>query len=284
MTSVLDAVCCLLLVSAAAVTVTTVPPAPRPTGEQTRADAVANTLAATTTTVNYTLASDEDGIPDGASAAHERTTTGPLATLLARAAVRSVRLHGDPLAHTADDFADAVRSATLAALPVRSQVVVRWRPYPGAHVGRTLVVGPTPPAAKPVHAAVVRVPSEVPAVDRDRARRAAKHGGFDGLGDLLAARFVAGLFPAEQMRFALAGDEPVRGLVRTRYRRTADHYGVVLGGRLGADGVATANRRLAEGISEQVEADLRREFDAPAGVVGESDLGTVHVVVRTWSA
>lgn len=281
--TVLDAVCCLLLVSAAAVTVGTAPAAPAPAGESTRADDVATTLATTTATVNYSLAPADGGSRDVDAAAFERTTSGSLATLLAQATVRSVRLHGDPLAHTADDFREQVRAATLETLPTETQVVVRWQPYPGSHIGRTLTVGPDPPPESTVHAATTRVPSRVPSVAPDRARRIAAKDGFDGLADLVAARLVAGLFPVDRGRLALAGDPPLPGLVRTRYRQTAGHYGVVLGHTFDSRSVPAANDRLAEGLSEQVERDLRREFETTAAAAGRLDLGTVRIVVRTWS-
>lgn len=287
--TVVDVGLCLLLVSAAAVTVASVPEAGTP-GD--RADEVASTLASTTATVNYSLRlppgerSGATGRPGERASGPsdvdlERTTHGSLATLLARAAVGTVRVHGAPPTRSAAGFAAAVRAETLAVLPPRTQVVVRWRPYPDAHLGRTFVVGPEPPAFATVHAATVSVPSGVPSSGGAAASAAER--GFDPLANLLASRIVAGLFPARQLGHALAGDYPANALAENRYRQWADAYGVVLGDTLERGDVDTANRRLAEGLSEQVERDLADRYDSPTAATAPLRLGSVRIVVRTWS-
>lgn len=288
--TVVDVGLCLLLISAAAVTVASVPEAGMP---EDRADEVATTIATTTATVNYSLRrppgerSGATGRPgeraSGPSAVDlERTAHGSLATLLARATVGTVRVHGAPPTRTAAGFAAAVRAATLAVLPPRTRVVVRWRPYPGAHLGRTFVVGPEPPPYVTVHAATVSVPSGVPGANQEVTSAAAR--GFDPLANRLAARIVAGLFPARQLGHALAGDYPGNALAENRYRQWADAYGVVLGDTLERGDVDAANRRLAEGLSEQVERDLADRYDSPTAATARLRLGSVRIVVRTWSA
>ncbi|MFD1527455.1 DUF7284 family protein, partial [Halolamina salina] len=98
----LDACLCLLLVSAAAVTVVSTP---TPTADEDRADAVAETLAAATADVPYTLqpAPDEGGDAD-TNPEYERVAHGTLVSLLADAAVRTVRVDGEPLTGTNEGF------------------------------------------------------------------------------------------------------------------------------------------------------------------------------------
>lgn len=326
---------CLLLVSAAAVTVATVP-APPP--DRDRAGDVATTLATTTATVSYRLVPPRDAGADQPNAStvtptpgagYERTAHGTLATLLARAAVRTVRVDGEAPTRAATSFLAAVRSATLESLPSATQVVVRWQPVPGSTLERTFRVGPAPPPEVAVHAAVVTVPSGVRDVPAPQASsllepeatatgmnsrstetaanatngaamatngaatatgsaatvpvRTVAPDSFDALGNRLAAAVVAGLFPLPAMRHALAAGGPVAELVAHRYRRVADLLGVVLGPRLERRDVAGSNARLAEGLSEQFELDLRRRFESPERAARAADPGSVHVIVRTWS-
>lgn len=283
----LDACLCVLLVSAAAVTVVGVPERSPP---RDRADNVAESLAATVE-LEYVLAPVEpraeaspgrEAVDRTGNPALRRRTRGSLVSLLGRAAVRTVRFEGDPVTRTAADFAAAVRNATRSSLPVRSQVVVRWRPYPGSHLRRRFVVGPTPPPDADVNAATVRVPSGFDGPPN--AARVARQRGFDGLSRAVADRLVRGLFPPEQARFALAGDPPTSSLMRRRYRRAAALYGTSVSEPLSTGDVGAANERLAAAAAPRVEADLRASFDSPGEAAASLELGGVRVVVRTWSA
>lgn len=284
--TVVDALLCLLLVSAAAVTVATVPETP---ASEARADETAATLAATTASVNYSLAPGARRA-DPALAEFSRTSGpeferhshGTLASLLADATVRGVRVGGEQLTHAADGFRAAVREETLTVLPPRTQVVVRWEPYPGSHLGRTVTVGPSPPDGVDVRAARHTVPSGFPPVDTVDER--SPTGGYRGLARPVAAALVRGLFPPDQAELALAGDEPVSELMRYRYRRAAALYDVDVAEPLARDDAREANRRLVAGMTDRVAADLRREFDAPGAAADSLSLDEVTVVVRTWSA
>lgn len=283
--SALDACLCLLLVSAAAVTVASVPDAPR---EQDRADAVAESLAATAA-FEYTLApgavrADESLISFERTRGPEfrRYARGSLSALLARAAVRTVRVDGKPVTHAGVDFARKARDETRTSLPGRAQVVVRWRPYPGAHLGREFAVGPSPPRDADVNAATVRVPGSVS--NPADAERVARHDGFDGLATAVATSLVDGLLPPDQTRLALAGDAPVSTLMRYRYRRFAALYGVDVADLLAHGDTRATNDRLAAAMADHVESDLRASFDSPSQAADHIALGRVDVVVRTWSA
>jgi len=277
-----DACVCLLLVSAAAVTVTSVP---QPSAEPDRADAVAETLTATTAEVAYSLrpVPDEQESENAPSAGpeYERTAHGTLASLLARAAVRTIHVSGEPLTDTHAGFASAVRAAVRERLPARTQIVVRYRPYPGAHLGTTMRIGPNPPRTADVHAETVRAPSGV--TSPPEPERTARSGGFEGLGRVVASRLVEGLFPQDAGRLALAGDAPVDRLVQHRYSRASDRYDVDTAGAIENGNTRRANRRLADGMAEQVTADLRNQFATPEDAASSLRLETVRIAVRTWS-
>ena len=277
----LDAGLCLLLISAAAVTVTSAPTPAVAVGDD-RADAVAETLTAVTADVPYTLRP----VPNGggnvdANPEYERVAHGTLASLLADAAVGTVRVDGDALTGTTERFATAVRATVAERLPGRTRVVVRWQPFPGAHLGREFAVGPTPPADADVHAATVHAPS---GVDSPRnASRAASGGGFTRLGSVVADSIVAGILPPAKGRLALGDDAPLDDIVRHRYRRVSDRYGVETASAIGRGDTHAANRRIAAVMARRVATDLRTTAETPTDAVESLELPTVEISVRTWS-
>ncbi|MEF8799842.1 MAG: hypothetical protein V5A38_07560 [Halolamina sp.] len=287
MTSVaLDACLCLLLISAAGITVTSVP---SQGSDLDRADSVAETLAATTATVDYSLRPvphEKDGIDsatdDATNPEYERTAHGTLASLLARAAVRTVHVDGEALTGTNAGFAAAVHSVVRERLPPRTQVIVSFRPFPGAHLGREFRIGSPPPSDADVHAGTVHPPSGVSALANPEGT--AEQTGFDGLGRRVASALVEGLFPPEKVRLALAGDAPVDRLLRHRYVRASSFYGVDTGEAIDDGDVRTANERLAEAMADRITGEFRTQFDTPADTANGLRLGTVRIAVRTWSA
>lgn len=276
----LDACLCLLLISAAAVTVTSAPGASGGVEDTNRADAVAETLTATTAEVSYRLrpvpGSNDDGNPE-----FERVAHGTLASLLADAAVRTVRVDGAALTGTSGGFADAVRETVRERLPPRTRVVVRWEPYPGAHIGRQFAVGPSPPPDSDLHAETIRAPSGVDSPSAEAASAASQ--GFDALARTVAESLVRGLLPPAKGRLALGGDAPVDDLVRHRYRRASEAYGVDTASAIEQADTREANRRIAAAMREQVAADLRNRTESPGEAAASLELATVEISVRTWS-
>jgi hypothetical protein len=277
----LDGVLCLLLISAAVVTVTgTTPDAP--TGEG-RAGDVASTLATTTTAVNYTLTPRTDAtgvsIPnDGESL--ERSAHGTLAELLARTVVGRITVDGRRLSNVRDGFGQAVGAAVEAAVRANhTRVTATWRPYPDASVRGRFTVGARPPPDVPVHAAVLSTPSGF----SQRSSATADTGGdrnIDAVADVVASTVIDGLFPPTRTRIAAGGSSSA--LVRHRYRRAEHRLGVDRHARLADGGVDTANDRLAAALSRRVSRDLRRANVSIRSVDGRVRLGRVRITVRTW--
>jgi len=276
----LDACLCLLLISAAAVTVTTAPAAPAAT-ETDRADALAETLAATTASVPYTLepapgaATDPETNPE-----YDRVAHGTLASLLADAAVRTVRVDGEPLTRTNAGFAAAVRETVGERLPPRTRVVVSWQPYPDAHIGRTFAVGDAPPPSADVHAETIRAPS---GVDAAEAGETAAEEGYAGIARAVADSLVDGFLPPEKGRLALADDAPLDGLVRYRYRRVSGRYGVDTGSAVERGDTREANQVIAAAMADRVATELRRGTGSREEAAELLALDTVEISVRTWS-
>jgi len=306
----IDAVVCLLLVSAAVVGLVTVEQSPPATPG--RADAVADTLATTTAQVDYSLApgvrelaASEEG-PDVSdvpldSPELDRTAHGSLAELLARAttATSGVDLADSgnrsaatpprdaevpPLTRTRATFrrdvADAVRARTGATV----RIDATWRPYPGAPVGGAVGVGPKPPRDG-VHAATLIVPTGVEPIPRSATWD------FESLGAAVAERTVAVLVPAGPAKTTLRGNDPSASLLRHRYARletaingTDSAENVSIAAPLATEDTGAANERLADAIAPRVTADLRARYDTPTAAADAVSVSSVRIVVRTWSA
>ncbi|QGX94694.1 hypothetical protein EI982_07745 [Haloplanus rallus] len=279
--TVLDGVFCLLLISAAVVTVTTATPR-EPVGEGRAAD-VASTLATSTATVNYTLTprtelTDVEETED--DDAFGRTAHGTLAELLARAAVGELTVGGRPLSHERAGLSRAVVRAVEAAVRTNNtRITAVWRPYPNASVTGRIAVGSRPPPDVSVHAATLTVPSGLPATRTD-ARTAAATNGMAGVADAVAAGVVDGLFPPTRTRQAAGGR--ASSLVRHRYRLAERRFGAD-GRATPADGdVDDANDRLAAALSERVARDLRGSNASASAAAERVGVGRVRIVVRTW--
>jgi hypothetical protein len=281
--TVLDAVLCLLLISAAVVTVTTATPR-EPTEEGHAAD-VASTLATTTASVNYTLTprtgTTSVDVPKR-SARFDRTTHGTMAELLARAAVARIEVDGERLWHARDGFGRAVVRAVRGV--VRSnhtRITAVWRPYPESSLEGRVVVGGHPPPDRPVHAATVEVSSGFPTT-REASRRAARSGGINGVAGVVAEGVVQGLFPPTRTRLAASEASPSAALVRHRYRRASTRLGVSRAPRIADGGVDDANERLESALSGRIARDLRSTNTSATTAAEGVRLGRVRIVVRTW--
>jgi len=279
--TVLDGVFCLLLISAAVVTVTTATPR-EPTGAGRAAD-VASTLATTTATVNYTLTPRRDAtgvsLPAGQNA-FDRTAHGTLAGLLARAAVGRLSVDGRQLSHERDGFSRAVvRAAGAAVRSNHTRITAVWQPYPDASVGGRVALGGHPPPDVPVHTATITVSSGFPP-RRSAVRTAAAEDGLAGVADAVARGIVDGLFPPTRTRTAAGGR--ASALVRHRYRLTERRFGVDGHATLADGGVDDSNERLAARLSDRVSRDLHESNASARELAGRVRLGRVRIVVRTW--
>lgn len=273
--TVLDVALCLLLVTAAVGTIAAVPAGDATDSPDARAAATetARLLGSVTATVEYRAASRGSG----------RRTHGTLASLLVEAALADVDVRGTDLPG-GERFGAAVAAAIrphLAGVGWRGQVVATWRPYPGAHVGATVTVGPSPPPTADVSVAVLTVPTGLPAA-HDRAVNVADRG-FDAVATIVAEAVVAGLFPTGSTRRALRGPPTVADPAVRRFRRVAAAYGRPLAVSPASD-PARLNDRLVAAVAPAVETDLRATFGTPAAAAHNVSVGVARIVVRTWSS
>jgi hypothetical protein len=281
-----DAAVFLLLLGAAVAGLTAADAGPRAAGDDGDADAVANVLATSTATVNYTLSPGarravESGADFGRTAGpeFERTTHGSLAGLLARVAVGTAGFGDDPVTHARDDFRSAVRDAVTARIELDGlRIDATWRPYPGAPVEGRVAVGEAPPPAATTDAATLSVPTGTRPLDENETRD------FASLSTAVAGRTVETLAPAGRTRLALRGDAPVSTLVRYRYDRLAAELNASVDSQTADADTEAANRRLAAALASRVESDLRARYDTPEDAAAVVAVSEVRIVVRTWEA
>jgi hypothetical protein len=286
--TVLDVALCLVLVTAAVLTVAGVQQ-PQPDPSARAAGETATALSTTTATVSYSLsgvagASSTPEFPRTRGPGFERHAHGTLASLLARAALANLSVGGDPVSRLGGPFGEAVRAAVapqLVGARWRGQVVARWEPFPGASMRAAFSVGSEPPPDAAVHVATLAIPSgvEPPFTPVHRAA----DGGFVELGRAVASAVVWSRFPPGRTRQALQGAYPEPRLTELRYRRLASRFGTTVGQQVRADAPTDANERLAAAMVGGISDRLRTRFDDPAAAAAAIELGTITVVVRTWS-
>ena len=287
MNAAIDAAVALLLISAAVGVIVTGGGAPASATDPGRADAVADALAATTATVNYSLTpgvaesnrstvGSGDGIPE-----LHRTTHGSLAGLLARAATASsgvARGTGppeEPLTRTRVGFRRAVADAVRARTGAFVRIDAVWRPYPDAPVVGRVGVGPDPPGDA-VHAATLTIPTGVEPIP------AAATVTVEALGRAGAARTGEVVVPQGAAQVTLRGGGSEAALVAHRYARLAAATNTSLAAPLATEDTAAANARVAEALGARMATDLRSRYDHPGQAVEAVSVSSVRIVVRTW--
>ena len=295
MNAAIDAAVALLLISAAVGVVVTADHSPATPSDSGRADAVADALAATTASVNHSLApgvrqlnrseTGTDRSNWGETPDVERTAHGSLAGLLARAttatsgvvaADRHADPEAEPLTRTRLGLRRSVRDAVRARTGAGVRIDAMWQPYPEAPVGGHVGVGPEPPTDG-VHTATLVVPTGVDPIP------ATATVDFGWLGNAVADRAVEVLVPAGAARVTLRGDDPEAALVAHRYAQLAGRTNTSLAEPLATEDTAAANTRVADSLGERMAADLRRNYDHPSDAADAVSVSSVRIVVRTWS-
>ena len=269
--TVVDAVLCLLLVSGAVATLVVLPEEPEPSRPET-ADEAADALGASTARVNYTLAADQD---------LERSAHGTLAEHLADAAVANASVRDRSVSNAGDGFERAVTAlvaAELARPNVSLAARARWEPYPNASVEGSVTAGDAPPRGADVHVATLTVPSGARTTAAD-ARDAADTG-YRSVARVAARGVVEALFPPDATALSLQ-DPATEEITAAWYRRAAS----LCGTRLGVEGpgdVSRANDRLTDALVDEFASDLADRYDTPQAAADAVTVGEVRITVRTW--
>lgn len=260
--TVVDTVLFLLLVSAAAVVVTA--PAAEPVDAP--AEETAELVATSTATVEYEL---------GQGQTVRQRARGTYAGLLARAAVANATLDNRHIAPAGPAFAAGVRERTAAVLGANVQVSARWAPYPGAPVAGRVRVGPDPPPRATVHVARFRVPVAVPVTEPKRT--------YAGLASDIAGAVTGGVLPEDGAELPLGGG-PRRHSVAHRLGVLAGPESELARRHASAGDTTAATRVAREELAAMLAADLRARFESPAEATTAVRTGTATVVVRRWDA
>ncbi|MFC7141281.1 hypothetical protein ACFQMA_15755 [Halosimplex aquaticum] len=315
--TVVDVTFALLLVSASigvlAITLTDDEPAHDPV----QADRTAETLAAATKSVNYSVES-VNGEPEFTNDGYdfERSTHGTLTGLLADAAVTNASFpdgggstayapdSSTYLTKVGDDFEVAVDGAVRQALTSAggdAHVVAVWRPYRDSDIEGRVEAGAEPPAGVDTSTATMTVPSKMPSLDEAEIERAFRLDQYTGVSRLIAGAIVEGYFPPTETQLALEGNGLGRALTVYRYQRMAklvDHGGFntdpSIGGstarpvsRTQAD-AATANSQLQSRLQSTIHEELTTKYPSPSSadpeeVASAVSVGEVKITVTTWN-
>jgi hypothetical protein len=259
--TVLDGVVFLLLVSGAVLIVTTATPVdPAPD----RADETAALLATTTATVTY-----EHGGRAG-HATEPNRTRGTVAELLARGAVASVT-HGGRQVTARTTFPERVRGVVRSVTGPRTRVTAHWVPYEGASLSGRLAVGPRPPTTADLRVATLSVPvgGEESQDEPDTYRAVARQA---------AARTVALLVPVGEADLGVSG-------------RVDQRVAALTGGRVGVPRAAAPGGRMSRvlerterALAARYERELRETQPSPGAAAAAVRAGVVTVTVREWDA
>ena len=286
--TVVDVMVCLLLLSAAIVAVTL--PATESAPERT-VDETATVLATTTADIEYRLSAEalnragpddsgtvSSGTTDRPAWLGDRKRHGTLAGLLARAAVTNASYRGHRLAPEAAPFRASVRTEANAVLPERIAVRARWEPYPDAPISGTVTAGETPPPDVSVQTATLRVPLPELAADIEPTETAE----YDTIAGSTADAIVSGLLPATRGELS-TDDGLVRSALDHRYRVLAGEAPIQVTRLLLGDRVESLNGRVSNALAQQLAADMRVRFDSPAAAAAAVNSGTVWLTVERWS-
>ncbi len=310
----MDVTFALLLVSASVAVLAVSLTDDEPAHDPMQADRTAETLAAATRTVEYTL-DPVRGEPhfsdDGYD--YERSTHGTLTGLLADAAVTNAVFPDgndadayDPdgpryLTKAGRDFETAVDGAVRDALTSvgrDAHVVALWTPYTDSAIRGRTEAGADLPAGVDTSTATLVVPSKLPPVDDAALERAFRIDGYSGVSEVIAGAVVEGYFPPGETQLALERNGLGRALVVYRYQRMAEIVDrpafdttPSIGGsvdrpvsRTQADATA-ANEDLRGGLAAMIEAELRHEYPSADAerIASAVSVGEVRITVTTWN-
>ncbi|RQG93116.1 hypothetical protein EA462_02615 [Natrarchaeobius halalkaliphilus] len=286
--TVVDVSLCLLLITASIAVLAVFLADERAVHDPTIADETAQTIATSTTTIEYSVRSverrDDTGVFDDAAyddGRYDRVEHGSLAQLLAAAALSNVSLDGEPLSHAGLEFRDAVDAnvrSELAGANDDVHLLARWEPYPSASIRGESTAGDRPPASADVSTVTFSVSSGFPSVSDDDLEGTydAENGSFERTAEPIADAILDGYFPHESTTVALQGSDLERDLTRYEYLRfesildldrDLEHNEL---NRTAVD-IAGANEKLAANLTETIAADLEETFEPEIAEI-ESEL------------
>lgn len=200
-----------------------------------QADRTAETLAGTTTTLDYSLEAvledddhNESIFEDVDEDSHylDRSARGPLTGLLADAAVVNADFWGNEWSQIGVDFEQAVDGATLGSITgldhsVRIDAV--WIPYEGSGIVGEASAGRAVPPDADTNSVTFVAPSGVEEVSKDIEDRFGSgeldEEDLDEVGKVIAEAILEHLLPPEAMQRDLESSSANRDLAMYRYNR-----------------------------------------------------------------
>lgn len=270
--TVVDAAICLVFVTLAVATLA----GPTPTPSEPSGDDVAETLASTTTTVDYDYGAGDDTV--------RQRATGTHAGLLGRAAFAELSIDGESLTPWSDDYRREIRNATATVLSWndrQTRVEAYWRPYPGAPLEGTVAVGPASPPAADVAVTTLRVPVPVAAIDQEQID--SDDGGYQAVAEAVATEVVTVALPGGPVDIG-SRTSTTRRVATSRYRAVANATDRSVSRLRSAEDPQAPSDSAIDAIATRLARDLRQQFDSPHAALAALETNSARILVKEWDA
>lgn len=230
--TVLDVALALVLISASMLMLFTFVGSEDTRSDPTRADQTAETFAATTLSIDYSMSEvmeyeseyNESIFESVNETSHylDRSAHGPATGLLADAAVTNVEFWGTRWNRAGVNFERSVSGAMLGAITRLShsaRLDAIWRPYEGTGIVGKASAGQAVPPDADVNSVTFVVSSGVDDVSAELGERYEPNGEFDDAAQVIAEAVLDHLLPPEAMQRNLESTSARRDLALYRYNR-----------------------------------------------------------------
>lgn len=228
--TVFDVAIALVLISASVTLMFVFLDSGEPEPAPVEADRTAETLASTTTSVQYSLApvvehDQEMGTElfDGTTGhSMQRSAHGPIVGLIGQVAVSNASFWGMEYTRTSTEFEAALDGAVRQETTIMdhsARVDAIWRPYDGAGIEGTAGGGQAVPSDTDVSSVTLTVGSGLPDISEEINETYDGDGEFDTAATLISETVIEEFLPPAEMQRALESSGLDRELALYRYAR-----------------------------------------------------------------
>jgi hypothetical protein len=302
--TVADVCLALLLVVAAMGVLVTFTGADSENHDPTETEYSAQTIAASTMNVSYTLAPAIESYYDNRPASNPydeddlgRVAHGPVASLIADIAVTNVTLGGQQLSREAVDYQRAIEEALqtrLVGSRFELSVSAVWTPLDGTDAQGVVVLGEQPPPDADVSTTTLTVSSGIPESRPVAVEAVDGPQDYGAVAQAVANATVTGLFPELETQRALEQGGVGSHLTRYRYERLAtvldgdrsvfeEHEWLDPSSADAAAANAYLSQRLATMFESRLEARHGDRYESATEAARAVSTGTVTLTIRTWT-
>lgn len=273
--------------------------------EPIETDHTAQTLAASTMNVSYTVSDAIDthyrDHRAGSNPYDEpdlrRISHGPMVTHVADIAVAGVVIDGERLTRETTEYERAVETqleTRLVGSQFDTYVSAYWTPLPGVDIRGETTLGQRPPPTADVSTTTITVPSSIPSTRQTALDAVGGERDYEAVAQVIANATVAGHFPPRETQRALESSGTDYLLTAYRYKQLAtilDGDATTLEANdwlTPSSANATAandylSRQLAAELKAQLETLHGQRYDSAREAARALSTGYVTVTIRTWT-